>query len=99
MNSHSNILGACFDASNVIAKHGKPFNNGEYIKEAWLKYASISIQSLFVTLLQIISKENDQLTKAITIIPKTTTKEIHIYNAVVNAKKVNNFCQNCFYHN
>lgn len=35
----SNITAASFDASNVIAKHGKPFSDGEYLKEAWLKCA------------------------------------------------------------
>lgn len=41
MDSSSNIIGASFVASNVIAKHGKPFSDGEFIKEAWLKCAPI----------------------------------------------------------
>lgn len=37
--SRSNITAASFDASNIIAKHGKPFRDGEYLKEAWIKCA------------------------------------------------------------
>ena len=35
--SLSNKTAAGFDASNIIAKHGQPFSDGKYLKEAWLK--------------------------------------------------------------
>lgn len=36
---NSNLVGASFEVSKVIAQHGKPLSDGEYIKEAWLECA------------------------------------------------------------
>ncbi|XP_069157024.1 SCAN domain-containing protein 3-like [Procambarus clarkii] len=35
----SNLVAASFEVSKVIAQHGKPLCDGEYIKEAWLECA------------------------------------------------------------
>lgn len=37
--SNSNIVAASFAVSNVIAKRGKPFCDGEYIKDLMLETA------------------------------------------------------------
>ena len=38
--SSSNLVAASFEVSKVIAQHGKPLSDGDYIKEAWLECAS-----------------------------------------------------------
>ena len=35
--SCSNLVTASFEVSKVIAQHGKPLSDGDYIKEAWLE--------------------------------------------------------------
>ncbi|XP_069176506.1 EPM2A-interacting protein 1-like, partial [Procambarus clarkii] len=35
----SNLVAASFEVSKIIAQHGKPLCDGEYIKEAWLECA------------------------------------------------------------
>ncbi|XP_063856091.1 protein FAM200A-like isoform X1 [Scylla paramamosain] len=35
----SNLVAGSFEISKVIAQHGKPLSDGEYIKEAWLECA------------------------------------------------------------
>ena len=37
--SRSNITAASLDASIMIVKHEKPFSDGGYMKDAWLKCA------------------------------------------------------------
>ena len=37
--SSSNLVAASFEVSKVIAQHGKPLSDGDYIKEAWLECA------------------------------------------------------------
>ena len=37
--SSSNLVAASFEVSKVIGQHGKPFSDGDYIKEAWLECA------------------------------------------------------------
>ena len=37
--SSSNLVAASFEDSKVIAQHGKPLSDGDYIKEAWLECA------------------------------------------------------------
>ena len=37
--SSSNLVAANFEVSKVIAQHGKPLSDGDYIKEAWLECA------------------------------------------------------------
>ena len=37
--SCSNVVAASFEVSRVIAQHGKPLSDGDYIKEAWLDCA------------------------------------------------------------
>ena len=31
----SNLVAASFEVSKIIAKHGKPFSDGDYIKDSW----------------------------------------------------------------
>ncbi|KAI8796661.1 zinc finger BED domain-containing protein 5 [Biomphalaria glabrata] len=38
--SSSNLVAASFEVSKIIAKHGKPFRDDDYIKEAMLECAS-----------------------------------------------------------
>ena len=40
----SNLTIASYITSSVIAKHGKPFSHGEYIKEAWLQSSPFLFQ-------------------------------------------------------
>ena len=40
VNSTSNLVAASFEVSKIIARHGKPFSDGDYIKESWLECAS-----------------------------------------------------------
>ena len=35
----SNLVAASFEVSKVIAQHGKPLSDGDYIKEGWLECA------------------------------------------------------------
>lgn len=35
--STSNLVSASFEVSKIIARHGKPFSDGDYIKESWLE--------------------------------------------------------------
>ena len=35
--SSSNLVTASFEFSKVIAQHGKPLNDGDYIKKTWLE--------------------------------------------------------------
>ncbi|KAG8223813.1 hypothetical protein J437_LFUL003699 [Ladona fulva] len=42
----SNITAFNFVGSNVIAKRGKPFSDGEYMKEKWLKSAPVLFEDL-----------------------------------------------------
>jgi hypothetical protein len=37
--STSNLVSASFEVSKIIARHGKPFSDGDYIKESWLECA------------------------------------------------------------
>ena len=37
--SSSNLVAASFEVSKVIAQHGKPLSDRDYIKEAWLESA------------------------------------------------------------
>ena len=37
--SSFNVVAASFEVSKVIAQHGKPLSDGDYIKEAWLECA------------------------------------------------------------
>ena len=37
--SNSNLVAASFEASKVIAQHGKPLRDRDYTKEAWLECA------------------------------------------------------------
>ena len=37
--STSNLVCASFEVSKIIARHGKPFSDGDYIKESWLECA------------------------------------------------------------
>lgn len=41
VSNQSNVTASSFIISNVIAKRGKPFNDGDYVKEALLKCAPI----------------------------------------------------------
>lgn len=42
----SNLAAASFEVSKVIAQHGKPLSDGEYIKEAWLECAPFLFENL-----------------------------------------------------
>ncbi|XP_042206826.1 general transcription factor II-I repeat domain-containing protein 2A-like isoform X1 [Homarus americanus] len=42
----SNLVAAGFEVSKVIAQHGKPLSDGEYIKEAWLECAPFLFDNL-----------------------------------------------------
>jgi hypothetical protein len=33
----SNLVAAGFETSKIIAQHGKPFSDGDNIKESWLE--------------------------------------------------------------
>ena len=37
----SNVAAASYIVSNEIAKHGKPFSDGQFIKKAWLECAPV----------------------------------------------------------
>ena len=45
MSSSSNVTAASYIVSNEIAKHRKPFSDGQLIKQAWLEYAPVLFKS------------------------------------------------------
>jgi hypothetical protein len=36
----SNLVASGFEISKIIAQRGKPFSDGDYIKESWLEMCS-----------------------------------------------------------
>ena len=44
--STSNLVSASFEVSKIIARHGKPFSDGDYIKESWLECAPYLFKDL-----------------------------------------------------
>ena len=45
MSSGSNVTTASYIVLNEIAKHGKPFSDGQLIKQAWLVCAPVLLKS------------------------------------------------------
>ena len=56
----SNIAAASYIVSNKIAKHGKPFSDEQFIKQAWLECAAVLFENF---------KEKEKIIQRIKDIP------------------------------
>ncbi len=46
LSTGSNLVAASFEISKVIAQHGKPLSDGEYIKKAWLESSNFLFENI-----------------------------------------------------
>ena len=79
--SSSNLVAASFEVSKIIAQHGKPLSDGDYIKEAWLECApflfdNFSEKEKVIQLIKDLSLSRKTVKDRILKLESDTTKQL-----------------------
>ena len=94
-NSVNSSTYASFVAAQEIARHGKPFTDGDYIKESFIKISE-HLFSDFKNMSEIIQKIKDMPLSAKTVNDRTIKMALNITSQqIMDINRYVSFCKDC----